>query len=128
MTPPLRRVLASLALLAGDVAVLVAGLVLLAACQREITARPTRVQGAEPRSAVLRVCVDPNGLPFPNEPGARVENRRASLPAEDRRPMLRYERYDQRPGFVREGRNAAGCDLIMGVPTSHGRLLAPSNQ
>ncbi len=125
MSPlPLRRVVAPLVLLTGGFALLAGGLVLLAACRRESAQPRLKVEGAEPRSAVLRVCADPNNLPFSNERGEGFENRLAAMLAADRGERLAFDWHAQRRGFVRETLNAGSCDVIMGVPTSYERVLA----
>ena len=73
---------------------------------------------------VLRVCADPNSLPFSSEDQAGFENRIAQLLADDLGVPLEYTWFPQRRGFVRQtlrARDGSGgykCDLIMGVPTS----------
>jgi mxaJ protein len=64
----------------------------------------------------LRVCADPNNLPFSNEKGEGFENRIAELMARDLGTTLRYVWLPQRRGFVRNSLNAGTCDLIVGVP------------
>ncbi len=73
---------------------------------------------------VLRVCADPNNLPFSNDRREGFENRLASLLAQDRGQRLAYDWHAQRRAFVRETLNAGRCDVIMGVPTSYERVLA----
>jgi quinoprotein dehydrogenase-associated probable ABC transporter substrate-binding protein len=64
----------------------------------------------------LRVCADPNNLPFSNARGEGFENRIAELMARDLGTRLRYVWLPQRRGFVRNSLNAGTCDLIVGVP------------
>jgi mxaJ protein len=73
---------------------------------------------------VLRVCADPNNLPFSNRAEEGFENRLASLLAADMGAALRYTWWPQRRGFVRETLSAGRCDVIVGVPTAYERLLA----
>jgi quinoprotein dehydrogenase-associated probable ABC transporter substrate-binding protein len=82
------------------------------ACGRE-PARP-HAAGAEER--VLRVCADPNNLPFSDSTGAGFENRLASLVAEEMNATVKYTWWAQRRGFVRNTLNARQCDVVMGVP------------
>jgi mxaJ protein len=65
----------------------------------------------------LRVCADPNNLPFSNRSGEGFENKIASLLAADRRADLSYTWWAQRRGFVRNTLQAGACDVIIGVPT-----------
>lgn len=67
-------------------------------------------------AATLRVCADPNNLPFSNAHGAGFENRIASLIAADMGARVEYTWWAQRRGFVRNTLNAGSCDVIMGVP------------
>jgi mxaJ protein len=65
---------------------------------------------------VLRVCADPNNLPFSDSAGRGFENRLAELIAEDLGAEVRYTWWAQRRGFVRNTLRAGLCDLIPGVP------------
>lgn len=76
---------------------------------------------AESRAAptrVLRVCSDPNNLPFSNERGEGFENRLAELIAEEMGAELQYTWWAQRRGFIRNTLRAGDCDLVVGIPTS----------
>lgn len=66
----------------------------------------------------LRVCADPNNLPFSNRAGEGFENRIAELLAKDRHATLDYTWWAQRRGYVRNTLNAGVCDIFIGVPTS----------
>jgi mxaJ protein len=72
--------------------------------------KPAQVQ------RVLRVCADPNNLPFSNEKGEGFENRIAQLLAQKLGARLEYTWFAQRRGFVRNTLNARKCDLIVGIP------------
>jgi mxaJ protein len=72
----------------------------------------------------LRVCADPNNLPFSNRAEEGFENRLARLLGADLGATLRYTWWPQRRGFVRETLAAGRCDVIMGVPTTYARVLA----
>lgn len=63
----------------------------------------------------LRVCADPNNLPFSNARGEGFENRIVRLVAADLGAQVRYFWWAQRRGNVRETLNAGRCDLIPGV-------------
>jgi mxaJ protein len=72
---------------------------------------------------VLRVCQDPNNLPFSNTKGEGIENKLAELFAKKLGWKLEYFSFPQRMGFVRNtirfklpGTNYR-CDIIMGVPS-----------
>lgn len=64
----------------------------------------------------LRVCADPNNLPFSNEHGDGFENKLAVLLAHDMNADIVYTWRPQRRGFLRETLNAKKCDIVMGVP------------
>jgi mxaJ protein len=69
-------------------------------------------------AAPLRVCSDPNNLPFSNQKREGFENRIAELLARDLHTTVNYYWFAQRRGFVRNTLNANKCDVIMGVPSS----------
>jgi quinoprotein dehydrogenase-associated probable ABC transporter substrate-binding protein len=66
---------------------------------------------------VLRVCADPNNMPFSNEAGEGIENRLAELFAQKLgRKGVTYTFFPQVTGFVRNTLGANLCDVIMGYP------------
>lgn len=67
-------------------------------------------------AAALRVCSDPNNLPFSNARREGFENRIAELVARDLGRRVEYVWMPQRRGFLREGLGAGRCDLIAGTP------------
>jgi mxaJ protein len=67
-------------------------------------------------SQPLRVCSDPNNLPFSNEKRAGFENRVADLLARDLGTRVEYTWWAQRRGFLRNTLNAGICDVVMGLP------------
>jgi mxaJ protein len=71
----------------------------------------------------LRVCADPNNLPFSNRRGEGFENRIAALVARELGATLRYTWWPQRRGFVRHTLEAGTCDLVIGVPEGFDRAL-----
>jgi mxaJ protein len=71
-----------------------------------------------PDRPALRVCADPNNLPFSNEAGQGFENVLASLVAAQLNRPLEYTWWAQRRGFIRETLRAGRCDVVMGVPTA----------
>src|SRR5919199_1371240 len=73
--------------------------------------------GAAERS--LRVCADPNNLPFSNRSGEGFENKLAELLAADRGAALEYTWWAQRRGFVRNTLRAGECDVMMGAPMGY---------
>jgi mxaJ protein len=67
-------------------------------------------------SPPLRICADPDNLPFSNRNREGFDNRVAVLVARDmhRTPVFVWAR--SRRGFLREQFNKNACDLLMGVP------------
>jgi mxaJ protein len=72
----------------------------------------------------LRVCADPNNLPFSNRRGEGFENRIAERIARALGAELDYTWWPQRRGFLRQTLLAGRCDLVIGVPTSLELVLA----
>jgi mxaJ protein len=64
----------------------------------------------------LRVCADPNNLPFSNRRQEGFENRLASLLAADLHRPLHYVWLPERRGYIRRTLNAGICDVLLGVP------------
>jgi mxaJ protein len=71
----------------------------------------------------LRVCADPNNLPFSNRAQAGFENRIAELVAANLHRRLTYTWWPQRRGFVRNTLDADRCDLVIGMPARADRIL-----
>lgn len=69
-----------------------------------------------PDPTVLRVCADPNNLPFSNDRREGFENALASLVARSLGRRLDYYWQPQRRGFIRTTLKAGYCDIVMGVP------------
>jgi mxaJ protein len=66
----------------------------------------------------LRVCADPNNLPFSNERGEGFENRIVGIVARELGAKVSYVWWAQRRGFIRNTLKAGLCDLIPGTPTA----------
>jgi mxaJ protein len=67
-------------------------------------------------AGVLRVCADPNNLPFSNQRGEGFENKIAELLAHDMGERVEYTWWAQRRGFFRNTLKAGACDVVIGVP------------
>ena len=93
-------------------------LISLSACTRP--APPPTQTIAQPLitrpAGVLRVCADPNNLPFSNNRGEGFENKIAELLAHDLGERVEYTWWAQRRGFFRNTLKAGACDIVMGVP------------
>ena len=74
---------------------------------------------AQPASArQLKVCADPNNLPFSNVKEEGFENKIVRIVAEELGAGVTYVWRAQRRGIVREALNEGQCDLIPGVASS----------
>jgi quinoprotein dehydrogenase-associated probable ABC transporter substrate-binding protein len=65
----------------------------------------------------LRVCADPNNLPFSNQMQQGYENRIADLIGKELKLPVTYTWFPQVAGFVRNTLQAQLCDLVMGTVT-----------
>ena len=72
---------------------------------------------------VLRVCADPNNLPYSNERQEGFENRIAELVAREMKAELRYVWWAQRRGYIRNTLRAGLCDVFIGMPTGLDMVL-----
>ena len=72
----------------------------------------------------LRVCADPDNLPFSNFRQQGFENRIAEVVAGDLHAHLSYVWQRMGRGFVREYLNKGVCDLLIGVPQAFSPVLA----
>jgi mxaJ protein len=64
----------------------------------------------------LRVCADPNNLPFSNEMGQGIENQLAQLIAHDLASELKYVWFSERKNFLNNSLGSNLCDAVLGVP------------
>ncbi|HET7622505.1 MAG TPA: substrate-binding domain-containing protein [Gemmatimonadaceae bacterium] len=87
------------------------------------SALPMHDSGADPDVAALRVCSDPNNLPFSNEKGEGFENRIASLVASELHVPVSYTWWAQRRGFIRNTLRAGRCDVVIGIPRGDEMVL-----
>ncbi len=84
---------------------------------REIALASASAAALAETPPVLRVCADPNNLPFSNQRQEGFENRLAELVAREMHARLEYTWWAQRRGFFRNTLQAHRCDVVMGVPT-----------
>jgi len=87
-----------------------------------VLAQPGALAAPPPPVAPLRVCADPNNLPFSNLNGRGFENKIAELVSRDLGRPLAYLWSPQRRGFIRTTLDAGRCDLVVGVPARYERL------
>jgi mxaJ protein len=76
-----------------------------------------------PASHALRVCADPNNMPFSDRAGEGFENRIASLLARDMGATPVYTWWAQRRGFIRTTLGAHECDVIVGIAADAENVL-----
>jgi mxaJ protein len=69
----------------------------------------------------LRVCADPDNLPYSRADGTGFENHIAQLLADDMQMPLAYAWLPDRRGFVRKTLGSQLCDVIIGVPAGFER-------
>lgn len=64
----------------------------------------------------LRVCADPNNLPYSNDRKQGFENQLAALIGKDLNMQVSYFWFPQRDAFFKKTLNSGVCDVVMGVP------------
>lgn len=70
----------------------------------------------------LRVCADPNNMPFSNANQEGFENKLAGLTGRSLGLKIEYIWWAQRRGFIRNALKAGNCDVVMGVPALLGTV------
>jgi len=99
-----------------------AGLLLLTLTQWPRTAHAQTPGPTEPARKALRVCQDPNNMPFSSLQGQGIENRIAEVFGKKLNLPVNYYSYPQRFAFVRNTLRFKlpdqdyPCDIMMGVP------------
>src|ERR1700694_6225379 len=91
--------------------------ILLCTASSVLVSGPLRAGPQDPKQ--LRVCADPDNLPFSNERQEGFENRIAQLLAQEMQATLKYTWWPQRRGFLRNTIQARTCDLLIGVPKEY---------
>jgi mxaJ protein len=72
----------------------------------------------------LRVCADPDNLPFSNRSLEGFENQIAKIIATDLNVSVRYTWLSQRGAFLDRTLMAHRCDVLIGVPSGYDAVLA----
>jgi len=88
-----------------------------------LLAAPARAQLERDRRDTLRVCADPNALPYSDAAGRGFENRLAAMLAADLRVPLETVWYPATAGFVRNTLAARKCDLVLGTASGEAIML-----
>ena len=93
-----------------------------------LAAAGAAAQDAPPARKALRVCQDPNNLPFSNTKGEGIENRIAEVFGKALGLPVTYYSFPQRLAFIRNtlryklpGEDFP-CDIVMGVPVGYDQV------
>jgi mxaJ protein len=73
--------------------------------------------GAEKKA--LRVCGDPNNMPFSNQKLEGIENEIAAVLAKDLGWKVEYVWWSHQRGLVRRVLNTERCDVLLGIPKGY---------
>ena len=82
-----------------------------------------RAEGAEQtNSATLRVCADPDNMPFSNAKGEGFENKLAELIAQKLDARIEYSWFEEATGYIPNTMGREACDLVMGYAQGTGLI------
>ncbi len=82
-----------------------------------------RGESAEPvADGSLRVCADPDNMPFSNAEGEGFENKLAELIAQTLNVQLEYSWFVESSGYVPNTMGSRACDLVMGYAQGTGLI------
>jgi quinoprotein dehydrogenase-associated probable ABC transporter substrate-binding protein len=82
--------------------------------------------GGEASAGVIRVCADPDNMPFSNDKGEGFENKLAELIGSKLDDTVDYTWFSESSGYVPNAVGSDACDLIMGYAQGTG-LIDDSN-
>lgn len=74
-------------------------------------------------AAELKVCADPDDLPFSNRAQQGFENKLAEMVSRDMHAQLTYVWQRMGRGFVRNFLNKSECDVVLGIPSNFRQML-----
>lgn len=98
-----------------------AGLAILACAVAAVA--PGQARGAsELATGLLRVCADPDNMPFSNAEGEGFENKLAELIAAKLDSSLEYVWFQEGTGYVPNTVGSDSCDLVMGYAQGTGLI------
>ena len=97
-------------------------LVVSAACVLLAAALSLSGVGYARSAEFLRVCADPDNMPFSNDKGEGFENKLAELIAEKLGDELDYSWFSESTGYVPQTMGREACDLVMGYPQGTGLI------
>lgn len=93
-----------------------------------VVAMPSQAQDSPSERSALRVCQDPNNLPFSNSSGEGIENKIAEVFGKALGLPVTYYAFPQRFAFIRNtlryklpGQDFP-CDIVMGVPVGYDQV------
>ncbi|HET7500176.1 MAG TPA: substrate-binding domain-containing protein [Kofleriaceae bacterium] len=86
-----------------------------------LCALPGRAPADEAKE--LRVCGDPNNLPFSNEKLQGIENKIAPVIAKDLGLTVTYTWWPHQRGLVKRVLNTGRCDVMLGIPKGYDPVL-----
>jgi len=99
-----------------------AGALALAVASADMALAPAVAAAEAVDRTALRVCADPNNLPFANDNGEGFENKIAELLARELGVEVRYTWHPDSIGFVRNTLRARKCDIIIGTALGDERV------
>lgn len=79
--------------------------------------------GAADEPKVLRVCADPDNLPFSNQQSQGFENKIAEVIAGDLGMTVSYYWWPHQRGLVRNTLSAGTCDVLISIPKGYDPVL-----
>jgi mxaJ protein len=83
---------------------------------------PAPASAAPEGGSVLRVCADPDNMPFSNEKGEGFENKLAELMAQKLDSKIEYSWFPEATGYVPNTTGRDACDLVMGYAQGTGLI------
>ena len=97
------------------------GRLMIALCLGLLLCLDDRGQGGEAKE--LKVCADPDNLPYSNEQLEGFENKIAALIAQDLGAQVAYTWWPHQRGLVRRTLNEKRCDVLIGIPKGYDPVL-----
>jgi mxaJ protein len=96
-----------------------ARLALVLALASALFPREGSADASAAKKNVLRVCGDPNNMPFSNEKQEGIENKIAAVVAKDLGWDVEYVWWPHQRGLVRRVLNTERCDVLVGIPKGY---------
>jgi mxaJ protein len=83
----------------------------------------TQAQAQADDGKQLRVCGDPNNLPFSNQKLEGIENKIAVVLAKDLGLTVAYTWWPHQRGVIKRALNTRRCDVMLGIPKGYDPVL-----